>query len=95
MTIQQKTAFIFTGITATILLSVSFVAYFFMNVFAFQDYYKRLEIRGIFTAKAQLEHPNGEMRQVFSAIREEHLEPLPNEQEFFFPADSLQAFIAS
>lgn len=95
MTIQQKTALIFTSITAAILISVSFVAYFFMNVFAFQDYYKRLEIRGIFTAKAQLEHPGGDLRKVFSAIREEHLEPLTKEQEYFFPADSLQAFIAS
>lgn len=45
MTIQHKTALIFTSITAAILLVLSCVAYFFMTIFAFQDFYKRLEIR--------------------------------------------------
>ena len=94
MTIQKKTALIFTCITAAILLLVSCIAYFFMNVFAFQDYYKRLEIRGIITAKAQLEqYPN--LSDVYTDIRQQHLEPLPGEKEIFFPTDSLQAFINS
>jgi signal transduction histidine kinase len=91
MTIQQKTALIFTVITATIIISVSIVAYFFMNLFAFRDYYKRLEIRGIITAKARLENP-GNLGDLYTDIREQHLEPLPEEREFFFPLDSLNAF---
>jgi len=92
MTIQQKTAFIFTGITAIILVLVSCVAYFFMNMFAFQDYYKRLEIRGIILAKAQLANHQSTIREAYIDIREQHLEPLPGEREYFFPVDSLQVF---
>lgn len=95
MTIQQKTALIFTGITAAILLLVSCVAYFFMNTFAFQDFYKRLEIRGIMTAKSQLEHDHSGQRQVYLDIRQQHLEPLPGELEYFLPSDSLDEFLRS
>ncbi len=95
MTIQHKTALIFTGITAAILVVLSSVAYFFTTIFAFQDFYKRLEIRGILTAKGQLEHHTSNIRKVYIDIRSQHLEPLPGEKEFFFPTDSLQAFIRS
>lgn len=92
MTIQKKTALIFTGIAATILLVISSVAYFFMNTFAFQDYYKRLEIRGIINAKERLAHRQVGISELYSDIREQHLEALPAEKEFFFSADSLAAF---
>jgi signal transduction histidine kinase len=95
MTIQQKTTLIFTGTTAAILITVSCVAYIFMNAFAFRDFYKRLEIRGIITAKVRSANPGGDIRELYSAIREQHLEPLTDEREYFFPADSLQAFIRS
>lgn len=94
MTVQKKTALIFTVITGAILLLMSIVAYFFMNVFAFQDYYKRLEIRGIITAKAKLLEQNRvDIEEIYSEIRQQHLESLPNEREYFFPADSLKSFI--
>ncbi len=92
MTIQKKTAAIFTGITAAILLLVSCVAYFYMNAFAFQDFYKRLEIRAILTAKLRSEHHNLRAGEIYSDIREQHLESLPGEREFFVLADSLEAF---
>ncbi|PQJ12794.1 two-component sensor histidine kinase [Flavipsychrobacter stenotrophus] len=95
MTIQKKTALIFTSITGTILILVSCVAYFFMNSFAFQDYYKRLEIRGIITAKAELEKQHPHLGEVYSDIIEKHLEPLPGEKEYFFPKDSLDVFLKS
>lgn len=93
MTIQQKTALIFTAITGAILVLISAVAYFYMNSFAFMDYYKRLEIRGIVTAKAGLEqgYPHG---NIYTDLREQHLESLPGEMEYYFPVDSLQGFIA-
>lgn len=92
MTIQQKTAAIFTGITAAILLLVSCVAYLFMNMFAFQDFYKRLEIRGIIIAKTQREHKQSDLREVYLDLRQQHLEPLAREREYFFPADSTDNF---
>ncbi len=95
MTIQKKTALIFTGITAAILLLTSCVAYVFMNVFAFKDFYKRLEIRGIITAKARLAQRHVEVGKVYSDIRAQHLEPLAGEKEFFFPKDSLAGFRSS
>lgn len=96
MTIQQKTAFIFTGITAAILLLVSCVAYFFMNLFAFQDFYKRLEIRGAITAHTQLlENKQSSIRDIYLDIRQQHLEPLAGEHEYFFPVDSLARFRSS
>lgn len=95
MTIQKKTTLIFTGITAAILLLTCCVAYFFMIVFAFQDFYKRLEIRGIITAKAQLEQHRIDLGEIYADIRQQHLEPLPGEREYFFPADSLLIFTKS
>jgi signal transduction histidine kinase len=95
MTVQQRTSLIFTGITAAILISVSAVAYVFMNAFAFQDFYKRLEIRGVITAKAQSERLGGSLSESYSALREKHLEPLLDERDFVFPADSLQVFMMS
>lgn len=95
MTIQHKTALTFTSITASILIALSSIAYFYMNMFAFQDFYKRLEIRGLMTAKSELEHNSANIREVYTEIRERHLEPLPGEREFFFPKDSLSGFIKS
>lgn len=94
MTIQQKTALIFTTLTGTILVLISAVAYFYMNSFAFMDYYKRLEIRGIVTAKARLEqgHPHG---NIYTDLREQHLEALPGEVEYYFAVDSLAGFVKS
>lgn len=95
MTIQQKTALIFTAITAAILTLVSVVAYFFMNQFAFLDYYKRLEIRGIFAAKERLEQYNNGTGSIYADFRQQHLEPLPGEKEYFFPIDSTHSFMHS
>lgn len=91
MTIQRKTGLLFTGITATILLLTSYVAYVFMNAFAFQDFYKRLEIRAVITAKARLATHQISIGELYD-IREQHLEPLPGEREYFFPDDSLSVF---
>jgi signal transduction histidine kinase len=95
MTIQKKTTLLFTGITAGILSLTVVVAYFFMNIFAFNDFYKRLEIRGIISAKAQLEQHKEGMEEVYSRIREKHLEPLTSEKEYFLPAANLNSFIES
>ncbi len=92
MTIQKKTALLFTGITATILIIFSLVAFFFMNLFGFRDFYKRLEIRGIITAKAELgQHPDI-AGNIYKDIRLQHLETLPEEEEYIIPIDSLNSF---
>jgi signal transduction histidine kinase len=93
MNIQKKTAAIFTCITAAILLLVSCVAYVYMNAFAFQDFYKRLEIRAILTAKLRSEQHNLRAGEIYSDIRDQHLGLLPGEREIFLPADSLDIFI--
>lgn len=92
MTIQRKTAILFTCIMMAILLVFSYLTYFFANTFAFRDFYKRLEIRAIFTAKSRLGDKQPSVVEAYDDIRQQHLEKLPGEMEFFMPADSLSTF---
>lgn len=93
MTIQKKTAFLFTGIMVAILLLFSYLVYFFTNTFAFSDFYKHLEIRGIITAKAKIGNYEPSVVEAYDDIRQQHLEKLPGETEYFFSADSISAFM--
>lgn len=88
MNVQRKTAVLFTIIMATILLLLSWVVYFFTYTFAFNDFYKRLEIRAYIAARAKLEK-NQTSVSAYNEIRQEHLELLLDERESFARVDSL------
>lgn len=61
---------------------VSGSVYYFAIRYAFDDFYKRLEIRAVVAAKALLEEDESDA-SVFEDVRRQHLEKLPNEDEHF------------
>jgi signal transduction histidine kinase len=83
MKIQTKITWLFTAVTASIILLLSGFVYFFASRKSFEDFYKRLEIRAIVAAKAKLE-ANDINASAYNEIRKEHLEKLPSEKEYFF-----------
>ncbi|MFY0255388.1 sensor histidine kinase [Chitinophaga sp. 30R24] len=87
MKIRTKILLVFAGLTISTILIMSVLVYYFANQHSFEDFYKRLEIRAYLTAKATLPHyePNS---VVYNEIREEHLEELPAEKEYFLQVGS-------
>lgn len=82
MRTKTKISVYFTLITVTILTVFSGSVYYFAIRYSFDDFYKRLEIRAVVAAKSLLEEDETDA-SVFEEIRKEHLEKLPNEQEYF------------
>ena len=83
MKIQTKITWLFTAVTASVILLLSWFVFFFASRKSFEDFYKRLEIRAIVAAKAKLE-ANDDNASAYHEIRREHLEKLPSEKEYFF-----------
>lgn len=82
MRTQSKIAAIFFLVSLSTILLFSASIYFFIIRYSFQDFYKRLEIRGVITAKAELDHEEAS-QAVMQEVREMHLEKLPEEKEYF------------
>lgn len=83
MKTQTKIALVFFLISVSIIVLLSVSIYFFTIRYSFTDFYKRLEIRGVVTAKAELDHEEAN-QAVLQEVRELHLEKLPEEKEYFF-----------
>jgi len=85
---QFKIALIFFTGTLCIILLLSISVYYFSTRFSFIDFYKRLEVRAVLAAKSQLESEEGKA-SAFREMRDQHLEKLPGEKDYFFKIDSL------
>ncbi|GAA3949365.1 HAMP domain-containing protein [Chitinophaga oryziterrae] len=83
MKIRYKILILFTVLTVSIILLMATFAYLLTNRHSFDDFYKRLEIRAYIAARAAFTKD-----KAYSQIREEHLERLPHEREYFLKADS-------
>ncbi|SFU18064.1 Signal transduction histidine kinase [Algoriphagus locisalis] len=78
MKLQNKIIYILlTAFIGYTLLFSGFI-YYSISIFAFTDFYKRLEIRAIATAKIELEKQKDS--NVVQQLRQDYLEPLTNEQ---------------
>lgn len=82
MKIRTKILTLFAGLTISTILIMSGLVYYFANQHSFEDFYKRLEIRAYLTAKATLPYYESDS-VIYNEIREEHLEKLPAEKEYF------------
>ncbi|TWW00473.1 sensor histidine kinase [Chitinophaga pinensis] len=87
MTIRNKIMGLFTGLTVSIILMMVAFAYFLINRQSFDDFYKRLEIRAYIAARARLTQDEGNSA-AYAEIRNEHLERLPHEREYFIRLDT-------
>ncbi len=94
MKIQQRIAILFALLMISIVLVVSMTQYYFANQNTFEDFYKRLEIRAIVVAKARLEE--GYVgKKAYEELRDEHLEVLPHEKEYFISFNNFNNNIAA
>ena len=90
MKTQHKITLFLTVIFLAYTLLFSGFIYFFTTKYSFADFYKRLELRAITTAKIKLEPE--EIIAGLDKIKEEFLERLPNEKDIILsaePKDSL------
>jgi signal transduction histidine kinase len=80
--IQLKIALWYTLLTATTFLLLSLLIYFFTERLSSEDFYKRLDIRAVMVAQSNFSHSPAS-GNVIKDIRNEHLEKLPFEREYF------------
>lgn len=80
MKIRYKILILFSVLTVSIILLMAAFAYVLTNRHSFDDFYKRLEIRAYIAARAEFE---GGTNTAYEQIRNDHLERLPHEQEYF------------
>lgn len=91
MKTKTKISIYFTLIFVVVLTVFSGSVYYFANRYAFNDFYKRLEIRAVVAAKFLLEQDESDAT-VLDEVRREHLEKLPNEKEYFIRVEPQSDF---
>lgn len=91
MKIQTRIAVLFAALAAAVVLVMGGLVYYFANQNAFEDFYKRLEIRAIVAAKAALEKDETNV-EAYDEIRQLHLERLPHEEEYFIPVEHINDY---
>lgn len=87
MKIRTKILIIFAGLSISTIMVMSILVYYFANQHSFEDFYKRLEIRAYLTARASLPYYEADS-VIYNEIRDEHLEKLPAEKEYFLAVSS-------
>jgi len=92
MKIQTKIALLFTAICTFIIVGLSIAVYHFAIRRAFQDFFTRLELRATIAARATLDE-HSQSAIVFEQVRNEHLQRLPEEQEYIVKLDTLQKLV--
>ncbi len=88
MKVQTKTGILFTVITATIILIISWTSYFITQSFVSRDFFKRLEIRVIVATKVLFEQDHI-ATTTYEELRKRYLETLTQEKEYVFRVDTL------
>ncbi len=88
MSIQAKTALLFTLVTAGILVFLNLSIYFFTSRLVFNDFFKRLELRAVIASKIKFEQDETST-STYNELKRQYLETLPQEKEYFLPYDSV------
>jgi len=86
MKVQFKFLLLLFGFFMVIIVAYSAVIYYSVSQFSYEDFYKRLEIRAITTAKINLDK-NVENTSAIRELRQEYLEKLGNERHYIFSLD--------
>lgn len=89
MTIRNKIVMHFSAITAAILLLLGVFVYFFTQQHTEKEFYQRMLVRAGVAGKAMFEADSSNL-SFYNEIRENHLQRLPEEKEYFFtsPAEA-------
>lgn len=83
MKTQSRIALIVFGSNVTILLLFGAAIYYSLNKYSYNDFYKRLQTRASIAAKYKFQADRLNANAL-KAIKEQHLEKLPNEKEYLF-----------
>lgn len=85
MKVQLKLILLLFGFFIVIIIAYSAVIYYSASQYSYEDFYKRLEIRAITTAKIYLDEEN---TAAIEELRSKYLERLSNEQHHIFRVDN-------
>ncbi|HEY6901290.1 MAG TPA: HAMP domain-containing sensor histidine kinase [Puia sp.] len=88
MKIQLKITLLFTTLCLAVIILLSIAIYFFANEKAFEDFYVRLELRALVASRASFD-ANDQNQQVYETLRNQHLQRLPEEEEWIIRTDTL------
>lgn len=88
MKIQLKITLLFTLLCLGVFIVLSIGIYFFANERAFQDFYTRLELRAVIVSKVNFT-TDEQSQEVIDNLRKQHVQVLPDEEEFIIKADTL------
>ena len=88
MKIQLKITLLFTLLCLSVVLLLSIAVYYFANEKAFQDFYTRLELRAVIASKINFD-VNQESQDALDQLRKQHVQRLPEEEEFIIRTDTL------
>lgn len=83
MRTQTKIILFFSTACFSIVSLLGISVYYFSNRYTFDDYYARLKLRSVVAARSTLEDEAGKA-QAFREMKEQHLENLPGQMEYFF-----------
>lgn len=93
MKTQNKIALVFFLTTLSVITLIIGSVYYLTNKYSFTDFYKRLEIRAVVTAKSQLDSTH-QQTSALKEMKDTHLEKLPEEKEYIItltPETNLKA----
>ena len=79
---QLKITLLYTGLTGATILLLSILVYYFAQRMSAEDFYKRLDIRAVMVAQSNYPQ-NAATSDLIKDLRNEYLEKLPNEKEYF------------
>ncbi|MGN6440151.1 MAG: sensor histidine kinase [Agriterribacter sp.] len=85
MSIRRKITTLFTALTASIILLLSVLVYFFTKQYVEEHFFHRMEVRAGVAAIASFE-ANDSSLLFYNEMREKHLQRLPDEKEFIYTA---------
>lgn len=83
MKTRSRIALLFFSLTIAMMLVLSLAVYYFSTQYAFTDFYKRLQTRAQLAARIHFEQQGGP-NLPYLDLRENILEKLPKEEDFFF-----------
>lgn len=79
---QLKIVLMYTGLTAGTILLLILLVYYFAERMSSEDFYKRLDIRAVMVGQSNFPQ-NADNSDLIKDIRNQYLEKLPNEKEYF------------
>ncbi len=86
MKTRTKVALLFVSLNLLIIVLFGLAIYYFLDIYSYEDFYKRLETRANISARYNLELETTQAQELRS-IRQQHLEILEKEKEYLLQVE--------